>query len=378
MPEETPPPQERPHQPLLREGEEIRGTYVVEKLIGQGAFAEVYRVRHKFLGRQALKILRKPGMTEPEVREMMKEAVLLSRLGHPNIVRVFDANTVEADDHERGYFTMEHVGTGTLEDHRLSHRQGPLAATKAVDLIMQVLRGLELAHAQTPPIVHRDLKPQNILVAMGDSGLVAKISDFGLAIQVDPLTLLTCPAGTLAYKSPEALFDGGVDSIPSDIWSIGVILHQLLTNEMPHEPASEWGWASNSKRKLTPVSTRNLEANEALDAILAKCMEIEPHRRYTSATALLGDLKRWKPTRSPVIMTQTAELNEEHFAKKPTTSANSLSPEAQELIREVEKLASERRLEDAARVAELAMSLEPQLQKTYASKVRLWKKGLSN
>lgn len=379
MAEETPNSDTSPSAPLLKAGDEVRDTYLVEKLIGQGAFAEVYRVKHKFLGRQALKILRKPGMTETEVREMLKEAVMLSKLGHPNIVRVFDANTVCADGHERGYFTMEHVATGTLEDFRIRNWQGPVAAVKAVDLAIQVLHGLELAHAQTPPIVHRDLKPQNILVAIGDSGPVAKISDFGLATQVDPLTMLTCPAGTLAYKSPEALFDGGVDSIPSDIWSIGVILHQLLTDEMPYESPTTWGWGPDMKKKRpTPVSTRNIGANEGLDAIVAKCLEFEPHRRYGSVSALLGDLRRWKPVRAPAVTIKTTELDEARLLRKSPSSGHSLNPVALKLARQADALATEQRLEDAARLAEEAMSLEPGLQQTYGPKVRLWRKGLSN
>lgn len=379
MTEETPPPEDRPRAPLLREGEEIRDTYVVEKLVGQGAFAEVYRVKHKFLGRQALKILRKPGMTGTEVSEMLKEAAILSKLGHPHIVRVFDANTVDVRGEERGYFTMEHVPTGTLEDFRTDRRHSPLAASKAVELMKQVLQGLEVAHGQNPPIVHRDLKPQNILIAIGESGPVAKISDFGLATQVDPLTLLTCPAGTLAYKSPEAMLDGGVDSIPSDIWSIGVILHQLLTGELPHQATGTWGWNSAETRKPSPrASDRNVEANDALDAIVMKCLEFEPHRRYASASALLGDLRRWKPSRATVMSTSTAWIDEASFRRGEDPSARALNPQGCELARRADALASEQRLEEAAQLAEEAISLEPALLRAYRPKIMLWKKGFSN
>ena len=82
--------------PLLQEGENIKGTYEVERFLGEGAFAEVYRVRHRFLGRQAMKLFKRVGMTQDEIEEILGEAILLSRIGHPNIVRVFDANVFES------------------------------------------------------------------------------------------------------------------------------------------------------------------------------------------------------------------------------------------------------------------------------------------
>ena len=80
---------------LLQENQIIRDTYEVERFLGEGAFAEVYRVRHKFLGRQAMKVFKRGGMTVHEIEEMLGEAIMLSRIGHPNIVRVFDANVFE-------------------------------------------------------------------------------------------------------------------------------------------------------------------------------------------------------------------------------------------------------------------------------------------
>ena len=107
---------------LLFEGQIIRGTYEVERFLGEGAFAEVYRVKHRFLGRQAVKVFKTIGMTTEEIEKTLEEAILLSRLGHPNIVRVFDANTTEIGKRDRrgdplvvGFFTMEYVAGGSLE-----------------------------------------------------------------------------------------------------------------------------------------------------------------------------------------------------------------------------------------------------------------------
>src|SRR3984893_13395250 len=100
---------------LLEDGQTIRETYEVERYLGEGAFAEVYRVRHRFLGRQAMKVFKMTGMSLQETEAMLDEAIFLSRLGHPNIVRVFDADTIETPRGVCGFFTMEYVAGGSLQ-----------------------------------------------------------------------------------------------------------------------------------------------------------------------------------------------------------------------------------------------------------------------
>src|SRR4051812_25766467 len=100
---------------LLEEGQTIRDTYEVERQIGEGAFAEVYRVRHKFLGRQAMKVFKTVGMTTAETVEMLSEAILLTQIDHPNIVSIYDANTAETSRGICGFFTMEYIAGGSLD-----------------------------------------------------------------------------------------------------------------------------------------------------------------------------------------------------------------------------------------------------------------------
>lgn len=365
--------------PLLVEGQNIRDTYVVERLIGEGAHAEVYRVRHRFLGRQAMKILKQPGVTEADIRTLLKEASLLTQLGHPNIIRVFDANTVLADGHERGYFTMEHVAAGTLEDYRGKQTLSVLPAEKAVALTIQMLEGLNVAHSLQPSIVHRDLKPQNILVSEGPDGLSVKISDFGLAQEVNPLTLMTTAAGTLAFKAPEAVFDGGVDSKASDIWSVGVILYLLLTDRLPYPAPTEWGWSNKAfQQPHRPPSAYNVDANEALDSIVQKCLRIEPHQRYSKAGNLLSDLKRWKPTRRRAGAVQLQALDSKEFNVEQKDIDPPVSADAQALLKAALALANEQRLEEAADKLEAALRLQPTLRTTHGQRVELWRKGLSS
>ena len=365
--------------PLLEEGQNIRDTYVVERLIGEGAQAEVYRVKHRFLGRQALKILKQPGVTETEIKTILKEASLLTQIGHPNIIRVFDANTVIAEGHERGYFTMEHVATGTLEDHRVKNLAGPMEAEQAVRLVIQVAEGLAIAHGQKPPIIHRDLKPQNILLGDGPDGLVVKISDFGLAQEVNPLTLMTAAAGTLAFKAPEAVFEGGVDSKASDIWSVGVILYLLLTSRLPYPAPTEWGWSNKAfQNPHRPPSLFNVGANEALDSIVKKCLRIEPHQRYAKIGNLLADLRRWKPTRRREVMVQPQDLATKEFNEERTDPEEPPPSGATDFLKAALALANEQRLDEAADKLEEAIRLQPNLRATHAGRVALWRKGLSS
>ncbi len=179
---------------LLEEGQIIRDTYEVERYLGEGAFAEVYRVKHRFLGRQAMKVLKIPGMTLQETEEMLGEALMLLRMGHPNIVRVFEANTTETVKGVCSFFTMEYVAGGSLDQFWRSHGIRFMPVETAVQVICQVCRGLAVAHGENPPIIHRDIKPHNILVGYDAEGLRVRVSDFGLAKRVNPLTLLASAA----------------------------------------------------------------------------------------------------------------------------------------------------------------------------------------
>ena len=174
---------------LLQDNQTI-DTYEVERFLGEGAFAEVYRVKHRFLGRQAMKVFKRVGMTVPEIEDILGEAIMLSRIGHPNIVRVFDANVLETEKGLCGYFTMENVPGGSLEKFWHSHGTKLVPIQTTVDLIPpgvpRPIRG-----AQGDASAHPwDIKPQNILVGYEADGLRARVSDFGLAKRVNPLTLL--------------------------------------------------------------------------------------------------------------------------------------------------------------------------------------------
>src|SRR6202142_4129590 len=282
---------------LLEDGQVIRDTYEVERFLGEGAFAEVYRVKHRFLGRQAMKVFKRVGMNLDEIQEMLGEAILLTHIKHPNIVSVFNADIFETPNGACGFFTMEHVPGGSLDKFWRSHGGQFVPIETTIDLIKQICRGISQAHREKPPIIHRDIKPQNILVGYEADGLRARVSDFGLAKTVNPLTLLATAAGTLAFKSPEAFSEHKGDSCAADVWAIGATLYLLLTDRLPFAMPANVTWGSKNlfDKPVTPPSQINPDVNRALDAIVLKSLEIKAGNRYQTAKDLLTDLENWKP-----------------------------------------------------------------------------------
>lgn len=136
---------------LLREGQVVRDIYEIDRFLGEGAFAEVYRVRHRFLGRQAMKVFKSPVASMPEIEEKLSEAVILSRIGHPNIIRVFDAGIVDTPGGQYGYFTMEYVAGGSLDRFWHSYGADFVPISDAVEVIKQICLGLAVAHTEDPP-----------------------------------------------------------------------------------------------------------------------------------------------------------------------------------------------------------------------------------
>lgn len=348
---------------LLSEGQNIRDTYEVERFLGEGAFAEVYRVRHRFLGRQAMKVFKQSGMTVAENEEILSEALMLSRIGHPNIVRVFDANIVETQRGICGYFTMEHVSGGSLERYWEAH-PGLIPVATTVDLIKQVCSGLALAHRQNPPVVHRDIKPQNILIGYEDHGLRALVSDFGLAKSVNPLTLLATTAGTPAYKPPEAFIDCKGDSCQADVWGMGVTLYLLLTNRLPFILPQDLGWDSNAfDQKFPPPSSLNPECGTMLDRIVTRALHPSPAGRYANAGELLEALEKWIPEEPPSIPASSPP---------PPSREDPGDPWAQAIA-----LKESGSLSAAADLMEEAFKLQPSLREKYHHHVKLWRCGIS-
>jgi len=363
---------------LLEPGAVIRDTYEVERFLGEGAFAEVFRVKHRFLGRQAMKVFKRTGMNLDDIHEMLGEAILLSRIGHPNIVRVFDANVLDTPSGRCGYFTMEYVPGGSLHKFWQSHGAKLIPLNTSLDLIKQVCRGMALAHQETPPIIHRDIKPQNILVGYEADGLRARVSDFGLAKRVNPLTLLATTAGTLAFKPPEAFLERQGDSPASDVWAIGATFYMLLTDRLPIDVPSDWERSGADKRDaaITPPSQVNPDVDSAMDEIVMKALHKDPQHRYASAHELLTALERWKlathlqPSRSSSSLDQPSKAV---LGSPPTRD----DVAAQDYSRRAFEAKTLGRLSEAADLMEEAFNKSPDLRIKYEHQVKLWRCGIT-
>jgi serine/threonine-protein kinase len=363
---------------LLREGQVVRQTYEVERFLGEGAFAEVYRVKHRFLGRQAMKVFKMAGMTLTETHQMLGEAIILSRIGHPNIVRVFDADLVNTAHGECAYFTMEYVAGGTLEDFWKSHGAAFVPVESSVDIARQVCRGLCVAHGEKPPIVHRDIKPPNILVGYDAGGLRARVSDFGLAKRVNPLTLLASARGTRRFKAPEVFKDSQSDSCAGDVWALGCTLYLLLSDRLPYAnvPDRDLELGEFVSQQLAAPSTFNLKVDNRLDEIVMRALAPKPAHRYANAHKMLADLEAWRPSAKHIAPTKDSYSSDiSKTALGPQSTADEAG--ARSLADQATKLAKiPGKLMEAADMMEEAFTKCPPLRERYEYQLKLWRKGL--
>lgn len=259
----------------------------MEALLGAGAYGDVYRVRHRFLGLQALKLV-EVGPDAPPVEELLNEARVLATLSDPHVVRLFDADIYETEGRAHPFFTMEHLPHGTLGG--LMTRRIRFGVDEALDCARQILLGLDSAHSLHPPVLHRDVTPRNVLVA-STGPLTLKLSDFGLAAHVHPETRLLRAAGTIRYQPPEAAW--GYATEASDLYAVGLILYEMLTG-VPAFPVeagagleTSVGVAEALRRSRAsppaPPSTFRSGLPPVVDDLLLAALAPLPEGRFTSA-----------------------------------------------------------------------------------------------
>lgn len=280
--------------PKLDPGTVIRAILTVDRAVGGGQFSDVYAVRHRYMGMQALKVL-KDGRSESARDEGLREAFTLSKLTCASIVRVFDCGTLPKSLGGNPYITMELINGPTL--------QQMLGGLEVIDLgyayriARQLIGGLCEAHRMTPPILHRDIKPSNMLVESRGKGVVrACIADFGLAVPLDTNLGLVPAAGTLAYRAPES-FDG-YEVPASDVYSLGLVLYELATGVMPilaHLDGVDMRNASTIRDLLLGVLSEKVEpvvhfrhaAHPAFDSLVMRCIAPDAASRFRDAVALM-------------------------------------------------------------------------------------------
>lgn len=274
----------------LPAGSVVAGRYRIGPLIGRGGFAHVYRARDEAEGADvALKVLRADRFTAAALRRLEREAALAAGFDHPHLVRVLDAGR----DGDLAYLAMELVAGPTLRE-RL--REGPPPVDEAVRLAGELLDGLAALHARG--VLHRDVKPGNVL--LGADGR-ARLADLGLALPVDRdetrATSTAAIVGTLDYLSPEQALGEDLDA-RSDLYSVGLVLFEMLTGRLAFERASTLG-VLLARLQATPPDLRALRPDVPawLAAVVARLLEREPAARYPSAAAARADLRAGRAPR---------------------------------------------------------------------------------
>ena len=261
----------------------IDGRYRVLKRLGAGGMAEVYCVEDQQLGRRvALKLLhRRFADDEQFVERFRREASSAAGLSHPNIVGIFDRGEWDGTY----YIAMEFVEGRTLKD--IIRERGPAPPEASADITLQILRAARFAHKRG--IVHRDIKPHNVLI---DTEGRVRVTDFGIArAGVSDMTETGSVMGTAQYLSPEQAQGKPVDA-RSDLYSIGIVLYELLTGRVPFDAESPVSVALMQVSE-TPVPPMELnpEVPPALDAVTLRAMEKDPARRYQDADEFIAALE---------------------------------------------------------------------------------------
>jgi serine/threonine-protein kinase len=271
------------HEKRLEKGSTIAGRYQILEELGRGGMGVVYKAEDTKLKRTvALKFL-PPELTHiSEVKErFMREAQAAAALDHPNICTVYEFDQAE----ETSFISMAYIEGQSLKEKIAS---GPLDLDQALKIATQVAEGLQIAHRKG--VVHRDIKSSNIMVTEDGQ---AKIMDFGLARKSGG-TLITkqgSTMGTIAYMSPEQARGEEVDH-RTDIWSVGVVLYEMLTAQLPFKGEHDQSVVhSIMNEKPKPITDLKADIPVSIGQVVSKALEKDPDKRYQQAEELLDDLK---------------------------------------------------------------------------------------
>ncbi len=279
----------------------IDGRYRVISRLGSGGMADVYLAEDQLLGRQvAVKVLHHHFAEDQEfVERFRREASSAAGLSHPNIVGIFD----RGEWNGTYYIAMEYVAGRSLKS--IVREQGPLDPAAAIDIVVQILRATWFAHKRG--VIHRDLKPHNVLL---DEEGRARVTDFGIArAGASDMTLTGSIMGTAQYLSPEQA-QGQAVSVASDLYSVGVILYELLTGVVPFEGETAVAIAFKQvSAEPRPPSELNPALPPALDGVVLCALAKDPAQRYADAEQFIAVLQRQRaalPSASAVLATAPA------------------------------------------------------------------------
>lgn len=269
---------------MINKGELIDNRYKIIKSIGEGGMANVYLAWDTILEREvAVKILRGDlSNDEKFIRRFQREANSASSLRHPNIVEMYDVG----EDSGKYFIVMEFVPGKTLKS--LIKKRGALTLTETLDIMQQLTSGISCAHDSY--IIHRDIKPQNVLIL--EDGRV-KITDFGIAMALksNEITQTNSVMGSVHYLPPEQASGAG-STIKSDIYSLGILMFELLTGKVPFKGENAVEIAiKHMKDPIPSVCNINPMIPQSVENIILKCCAKNPKNRYDSVSEMYEDLK---------------------------------------------------------------------------------------
>ena len=266
-------------------GRTIANRYEILEKTGVGGMATVYTAKDLVLNRHvAVKVLKEEFTTDEEfVKRFNTEALAAASLSHANIVSIYDVG----NEDNIYYIVMELVRGKTLK--QIITENGPISWKWATNIAIQIASALEVAHKNN--IVHRDIKPHNIIIT--EDG-VAKVTDFGIAKAVSnsTITAFGTTIGSVHYFSPEQA-KGGYTDAKSDIYSLGVVMYEMLTGQVPFDADTSVSVAlMHMQEKPVPPIEINKNIPTALNDIILKAMQKEPMARYQTAAEMISDLRR--------------------------------------------------------------------------------------
>lgn len=268
---------------MIVKGQKINDRYQILRMIGEGGMANVYLAHDIILDRGvAVKVLRGDLAGDDKfVRKFQREAISASSLSHPNIVEMYDVG----EDDGSYFIVMEYIDGKTLKN--LVKKRGALTLSEVVDIMMQLTSAISCAHDSY--IIHRDIKPQNVLIL--EDGTV-KITDFGIAMALNSneLTQTNSVMGSVHYIPPEQANGSGA-TIKSDIYSLGILMFELLTGKIPFKGDNAVEIAIKQMKEPIPgIRKINSEIPQSIENIILKSCAKNPKNRYDSANQMRDDL----------------------------------------------------------------------------------------
>lgn len=269
---------------MIVKGQKINDRYQVIRSIGEGGMANVYLAYDTILDRNvAVKVLRGDLATDEKfVRRFQREAMSASALSHPNIVEMYDVG----EDDGNYFIVMEYIDGKTLKN--LIKKRGALTVAEVVDIMLQLTSAISCAHDSY--IIHRDIKPQNVMIL--DDGRV-KITDFGIAIasNASELTQTNSVMGSVHYLPPEQANGAGATA-KSDIYSLGILMFELLTGKLPFKGENAVEIAlKQMKEQIPSVCAMNPEIPQSIENVILKACAKNPKNRYANVKDMYNDIK---------------------------------------------------------------------------------------